>query len=168
MKRHTILSIAITALFSACQDAPTAVQAPPGLRPSFAAFTSTVNLSVPTAFEVVAPCGGESVALSGDLHILIHQTVNGNNVVLKTHVQPQGISGVGLVSGDSYHSTGVTQETVAGSFKNGRFVDTFVNNFRIIGQGTGNNLLVHETFHLTVNANGDVTALVDNFSAECR
>jgi hypothetical protein len=43
-----------------------------------------------------------------------------------------------------------------------------VNNFRIIGQGPGNNYLVHEVFHVTINANGEVTAYVDNFSIECK
>jgi hypothetical protein len=43
-----------------------------------------------------------------------------------------------------------------------------VNNFRIIGQGTGNNFLVHETFHITVNADGTMTASVDNFSVDCK
>ena len=43
-----------------------------------------------------------------------------------------------------------------------------MNNFRIIGQGPGNNFLVHETFHVTINANGVVTATVDNFSVECK
>jgi hypothetical protein len=46
--------------------------------------------------------------------------------------------------------------------------ETFVNNFRIIGDGTGNNLLVHSTFHITVNAAGVLTAFVDGFRSECR
>ncbi|MBI4420235.1 MAG: hypothetical protein HY560_05360, partial [Gemmatimonadetes bacterium] len=48
------------------------------------------------------------------------------------------------------------------------FNTTYVNNFRIIGEGSGNNLLVHATSHITVNANGELTAVVDNFSVECR
>jgi hypothetical protein len=46
--------------------------------------------------------------------------------------------------------------------------ETFVNNFRIIGQGPGNNFLVHEVFHITFNANGSITAFVDKFSVDCR
>ena len=44
--------------------------------------------------------------------------------------------------------------------------ETYINNFRIIGQDPDNNYLVHETFHVTVNANGELTAFVDNFSIE--
>jgi len=45
---------------------------------------------------------------------------------------------------------------------------TFINNFNIIGQGPGNNALVHENFHITVNANGNMTAWVENSHSECR
>jgi hypothetical protein len=43
-----------------------------------------------------------------------------------------------------------------------------VNNFRIIGQGRGNNFLVHENVHLTITANGDVGTAHDNFGVECK
>ena len=62
----------------------------------------------------------------------------------------------------------VTQDEFSGSLVNGQFEETFVNNFRIIGQGPGNNFLIHENAHLTINANGDVTVTHDNFSAVCK
>jgi hypothetical protein len=111
---------------------------------------------------------GESVELTGPLHTLITFTINGNNISGKTHIQPQGISGIGLDTGDKYQGTGVTQDHFKGSFKNGQFNQTFVNNFRILGQGTGNNFLLHENLHLTVTANGEVTVSHDNFSVDCR
>ena len=82
----------------------------------------------------------------------------------KTHFQPQGVSGTGLVTGDKHQGTEVTQDEFNG--KLGSEV-TYVNNFRIIGQGPDNNLLLHETFHTTVNAKGEVTVVADNFSTEC-
>ncbi len=127
---------------------------------------SDINLTV------FVPCAaggaGELVDLSGPLHTLITFTINGNNVSGKTHFQPQGISGTGETTGDKYQATGVTQESFTGSFQNGQFSDTFVNNFRIIGQGPGNNFLVHETLHITVNANGTLTVFHDNFSIDCK
>ena len=62
----------------------------------------------------------------------------------------------------------MTQDHFSGSLSNGQFNQTFINNFRIIGQGPGNNFLVHENFHLTINANGDVTTVHDNFSVDCK
>lgn len=131
-----------------------------------------VNTSVPTNLLVFVPCAddgaGELVFLEGNLHILTSLTINGNNFSAKSHFQPQGISGTGQTTGDKYQATGVTQDEFKGSFQNGQFEETFVNNFRIIGQGPGNNYVVHETYHLTINANGTITASVDNFSVDCK
>ena len=70
---------------------------------------------------------------------------------------------------DKYHSTGVTKDSSFKlSFQNGQASQTFVNNFRIVGQGPGNNFLVHEVAHITFNANGTVTTFHDNFSAQCK
>lgn len=133
------------------------------------AETFTVSTSFPISLTVFVPCAnegaGEDVLLSGNLHDLFHITINDNSLHVKTHSQPQGISGTGLVTGDKYQATGVTQEEFNTSFG---VTDTFINNFRIIGQGSGNNFLVHENFHITVNANGTVTALHDNFSIDCK
>ena len=88
------------------------------------------------------------------------------NVTIKEHFQPQGLQGTGVVTGDSYNATGVTQDTTTVGTVGSTF--SFVNNFRMIGQGPGNNFLVHENFHVTVNANGDVTVVHDNFSIDCK
>jgi hypothetical protein len=129
-----------------------------------------VNESIPIAITVFVPCAdggaGELVALEGDLHVLLTITENDNHLSIKAHSQPQGISGTGLTTGDSYQGTGVTQDHFTTGL--GAEAFTFVNNFRIIGQGPGNNFLVHQTFHVTINANGEITATVDNFSAECK
>lgn len=133
------------------------------------ASSSTVSTVFPIDLIVFVPCAnggaGEDVALSGDLHDLFHITVNGNSLHVKTHDQPQGISGTGLVTGDKYQATGVTQDEFNTSFG---MEETFINNFRIIGQGPGNNFLVHENFHITINANGTVTASHDNFTIDCK
>jgi hypothetical protein len=126
------------------------------------------NTSIPFATAVLIQCVPEVVVLTGELHILIAQEVDGNGGIhVKTHFQPQGISGVGTVTGAKYQGTGVTQEHF-NDHSSPAFEDTFVNNFRIIGQGPGNNFLVHTTFHVTVNADGVVTANVLNSSIECK
>jgi hypothetical protein len=138
--------------------------------PALAAVTT--NESVPFNLTVFVPCAnggaGESVVLSGSLHVLATATINGNNVSSSTHTQPQGVSGLGLTTGDKYRATGVTRYDT--NFDNVDFpiVTTYVNNFRIIGQGPGNNFTVHQTIHMTINANGDVTADVDNYKIDCK
>ena len=136
------------------------------------ADTLTTNDFVPFTLAVFVPCAndgsGEIVLASGTLHVQNHITINDNRATIKEHFQPQGIGGVGLTTGDTYRATGETQQIQTVSANNGSFEATFVNNFKIIGQGPGNNFLVHENFHVTVNANGDVTTTVDNISTECQ
>jgi hypothetical protein len=131
-----------------------------------------VNESDPIVLSVFVPCAaggaGEIVDLSGNLHTLITETVNGNNVSGVMHFQPQGVSGTGETTGLSYHATGVTQTSFKISLVNGQANMTFINRFDIIGQGPGNNFTVHETAHITFNADGTVTVNFDNFTVECK
>jgi hypothetical protein len=79
-------------------------------------------------------------------------------------LQPARVSGIGDVTGNKYQGTGVTQTdfnlNVGQTF-------TFVNNFRFIGQGPGNDSTIHQNVHVTVNANGVVTSTVDNLTVKC-
>ena len=130
----------------------------------------TTNIKVPINITVSVPCAnggvGEDVALSGDFHVLFTTTFDDSGGFHTLfHFQPQGVSGTGLTTGDKYQGTGVTE----GQF-NGKVGSetTLVNNFRIIGQGPGNNFLVHENFHVTVHPDGTVTGFIDNFSVSCK
>jgi hypothetical protein len=131
-----------------------------------------VNDKTNVNLTIFVPCAaggaGEIVDLSGSLHTLISFTINGNNVSGYFHFQPQGISGTGETTGANYQGTGVTQESFKNSLQNGQANLTSVNNFRIIGQGPGNNYLVHETLHVSVDADGAVTVFHDNFSIDCK
>ncbi|HEY4848711.1 MAG TPA: hypothetical protein VIH87_13215, partial [Methylocella sp.] len=108
----------------------------------------------------------EIVNLSGSLHELIEITAAASGGFhSKVHFQPQGVSGTGQTSGLKYQATGVTQGEFSGKIG---FESTFINRFDIIGQGPNNNFSVHETFHITVNANGTITSFFDNFGIECK
>ena len=41
-------------------------------------------------------------------------------------------------------------------------------NYRLIGQRPGNNVLIHQTIHITFNSNGEATASVDHTNSECK
>lgn len=130
-----------------------------------------VNESIPfDGFTVFVECAdggnGEEVVFTGDLHVLLAVTLDANGGFhAKEHFQPQGLTGIGQSTGDKYQATGVTQDTFNGKVGS---TFTYVNNFRIIGQGPGNNYLVHETFHVTVNANGTTTVVHDNLTIDCK
>jgi len=140
--------------------------------PAFAqALAITTNDFVPFAQVNLVPCAnggaGELVLVQGTLHIQQHITINNNRATIKSHFQPQGASGTGLTTGDSYNAVGVTQEVDTLALTGGATEFTFINNFRLIGQGPGNNLQVKQTIHTTINADGTVTSVVDNSSVEC-
>jgi hypothetical protein len=140
--------------------------------PAFAqALAITTNDFVPFAQVNLVPCAnggaGELVLVQGTLHIQQHITINDNRATIKSHFQPQGASGTGLTTGDSYNAVGVTQEVDTLALAGGATEFTFINNFRLIGQGSGNNLQVKQTIHTTINADGTVTSVVDNSSVEC-
>src|SRR5713226_6518995 len=131
-----------------------------------------VNDKTDINLSIFVPCAvggvGETIDMSGPLHTLISMTVNGNSVSGHFHFQPQGISGTGETTGAKYNATGVTEQSFKSSLQNGQANLTYVNNFRIIGQGAGNNYLVHETLHITINADGTLTVFHDNFSIDCK
>jgi hypothetical protein len=137
------------------------------------ATTDTINVQVPIEpFFATVPCAnggaGEDISLTGTLHVLIHTTQGPDGkFLLKEHAQPQGISAVGLITGDIYRATGVTQDVTNDNVKAGE-TTSFVNNFRMIGPGTDNNLLIHEVAHATVHPDGTVSVTFDRPSVECR
>ena len=170
MKHGTLLVLAAVAL-AACDTSPTAPAANRE-RLSLSAVTSQTNAEIPIDLFVFVPCAnggaGELIVVSGPLHVLFQVTIsNTGNVLLYAHFQPQGISGTGSVTGDKYQATGITQSTNTFSTPF-PITSTFVNNFYMIGQGPRNNFKVHETFHFTINANGEQTAFVDNFRVTCQ
>jgi hypothetical protein len=170
--RQRWCALGLTALaLAGCDDssAPTSADSPTS-PPSFRAVTTTTNFSFPLEVTVFIPCAnggtGELVALSGLIHDVFHVTVNDAGLsTVKFFDQPQGVSGVGSITGAKYQGTGGTQDirtTQVG------FTETFVNIFRMVGQGPGNNFVVHENLHVTVNANGTVTVTRDPIETTCR
>jgi len=140
--------------------------------PAAQAKVVTNETEVLTDAGSFVPCasGGAGEVVSGTLrlHVLLTSTVNGNNVSGTSHYQPQGGSFVGETTGDRYRATGVTKDTFKGSLQNGQFTETSVNNYRIIGPGRGNNWLIHEVTHETINANGDITVFLDHSRVDCK
>jgi hypothetical protein len=132
------------------------------------ATTTTETLSEPftaTFFSCANGQQGELVQVSGTVYSVIHTTLDDRGGF---HLIRHGnlvASGTGIESGTQYQITAISN-----SQNNGRVgaENTFVDYFRIIGQGPLNNLLVHHNFHVTVTPDGEVTASVNHFTSECR
>jgi hypothetical protein len=138
-----------------------------GLLSVASASATAVTQQIPFDF-VLAPeeACGEAIHLNGTLLAEFSSTESsGGNIEVGFHFNPQGITGVGLTSGATYHATGVTLGTT--TIRAGGISDTFVNSFKIIGEGSAQNFLETDVFHLTMNANGVVTAIVDRSTIRC-
>ena len=134
------------------------------------ALSITTNEFVPFAQAAFVPCAnggaGEVVLVEGTLHVQNHLTINNNRLSLKVHFQPQGAVGTGTVTGDKYQATGVTQEQDSTGII-GASEFSFINNFRIIGAGPDNNLLVHQVIEITIDANNIIRTNVINTTIDC-
>ena len=163
-----MLSICVL-LFATCKKETNGVVSS-FLQASVKATTFTSNEKQFLDEIIFVPCAnngaGENVELTGTIHISLHTTVNGNNFSTKYHFQPQGISGVGQTTGDTYRGSGVTQEEIKGSLKNGKYIDTYINNFNLVSRGA--KYEVHGNTHIKINANGTATASVNNLMSDCK
>jgi hypothetical protein len=113
------------------------------------------------------PCTGEPVALEGELLVITHTTENATGGFnANIFLIPRGVTGHGLLTGADYLFVGPTHSTFTLSeLPQNEVTDTFSS--VLVSPGGGGNLLVQGTFHETVNANGEVTALVENVGASC-
>jgi hypothetical protein len=128
------------------------------------------NDEMPLAYAGFVPCanGGAGEVLSGtiQMHSLITSTVNNQNVSDHFQFQLHG-SMVGAITGDTYRVTGVSRGMSKELTQNDAYALTYVNNFRLIGPGPGNDLLVHETAHLVLRGD-DVVVEHDSLSIDCK
>jgi hypothetical protein len=128
--------------------------------------TITPLIDMPVWIPCANDGAGEWVLLNGNLHTVWHYSVNKNGgYTMFSSTNPQGVSGIGEITGLKYQGTGGTRDKTT---VNAGQQFTYINNFRIIGQGPGNNYVVHAVYHFTINANGEITAEVDQFFSDCK
>ncbi len=140
--------------------------------PGSTSFTS-VDVVELEDFPVFIPCAvggaGELVLLDGSLQFLFHFSEDpAGGFHVTSEANPQDLSGLGQTTGDQYQGTGGTGSQTNFTVTGVPFTDSFVNNFRIIGEGPGNNFLVHVNAHVTVNANSDLIVDNVNLTVDCR
>jgi hypothetical protein len=129
----------------------------------------TYNAKEWTDMIVDIPCSGDVVQLEGYMHVMMSWTVDDNGGIHgKIMYQPMNLAGEvisGPNMGAGYNATGVTQDNLNGVVGEAY---TYINNYRMIGKGDAPNLMVHETYHVTVNADGDPIVEIHNYSITCK
>lgn len=136
-----------------------------------AANSVTTNLKIPISYTGYGYCpgggGSEYIQLSGTFHYLSHITYDNKGGAHGVfHTNYQGVSGVGLTTGTQYRATGGSHYSF--TTRGLPYTSTGTSNFGLIGRGQGTNFTVHYNYHITINANGELTGSVYNFRIACK
>ena len=132
------------------------------------ATTYRETFTVPFNLVLFNECTGEDVALSGELRIRVKTTIDANGGIHSTfHLVPRRVRGEGVDSGIRYKLVGGARIHFNADADGAPLNFTATAMFNLVSQGGSDNLQVKFTFHVTVNANGEVTAVVDNFRLRC-
>ena len=117
---------------------------------------------LPFAFDV--PTCDEVVQITGVFHVVIASTASpSGNTSDRFHINAKGI-GIGATSGATYQWNDAINQTV--NFRGEQPVIAAAQT-TLVGQGGVSDIRFRARFHVTVNANGDLTVLIDEFEAIC-
>ncbi len=126
-----------------------------------------VNEIISLHKAIYVECIGDTVVLSGYLHhVASIRTDENGGIHVQEHWSPRHVRGEGVTTGIKYKGVGATNYAF-----NGRepypYTETYVNSFRLIAPGPGNDFHTHVVTHTTVNADGEVTAEIDEERITC-
>jgi hypothetical protein len=128
---------------------------------------AAATIQTETFDAIVTACNGDPIHVTGTLlDVFTETTTPSGGFAVSAHFQPQGIKGVDLVTGTVFLATGLTRDIQITTPRGGA-TETFVNRFHIQATRGAESFIVSETFHITINANGQITVLIDNFKSTC-
>ena len=137
---------------------------------SSGAEVSSTDETVPYDRTLFVPCGnsgaGEEVTLTGSLKTFEEIVYNNHGFTLNYHVIAQGITGVGLSTGEKFQASGGNKGAITGEFgEEGRYSRVFIQQLRIIGQNTV--FKVTYKTKITVTPDGKITTSIEDESIDC-
>jgi hypothetical protein len=136
-----------------------------GSTPAFADVTS--NQFIPLSGADVNPCTGVAFTGTGFIHIVTHETTASDGSLhfgVDENLHFQGVD----ATGTTYIENGTESFTfIRPASAPGPMVFEFPTTDVIVSRGAAPSFYLHALTHITVNANGDVTASIDNLSTSC-
>ena len=137
---------------------------------SSGAQTENSITSEPYASTLFIPCAnggaGEDVTLTGTVRIVWQETSNNQRFTFTLHAIPDGITGVGLSTGDNFTAIGGSHEAITGTIEyGGQYSATYIQQMRFTGQGIS--FVVKYKFHITVTSDGQISTRIDEEKIEC-
>ncbi|HEU4559988.1 MAG TPA: hypothetical protein VFS20_19215 [Longimicrobium sp.] len=157
---------AAAAVLAACGDAGSPTHARPAGGPrAEVLLNQRFDLETTAANPCLGP--GNFVELSGTLHLLFHVTTDqAGGTHIFSHANAH-YDGVDPATGIRYVQNSV-RTSHSNTLASGATNTTLTVPRVLVAQGDAPNFTVLETFHLTVNSNGEVTATHTEQRFECR
>jgi len=154
----TVVMIAIGSLLwaAACRNVESPVAIKSDVRTASAQQVIEHVKNVPIDAVFSNPCCNDDVHVIGIAHILITANV--------IHITVSDIAGVGVDSGSTYDGRGASVET--NIFYSNQYEGTLSFGLNLTNEN-GCGFRMKLLLHTTVNANGDVTAQVENVQVSC-
>jgi hypothetical protein len=128
-----------------------------------------IDLSDPQWREYNA-CTGELInIIKGIWHIDLHYMTNGNRFTLIDRSNVSGYKLINLTTGVEYTGSYISNTNFTGDIT-GEYPIQLTEKTKILltTPGNNNNGSYFADFHITINANGELTAFVDNFRGGCQ
>jgi hypothetical protein len=134
----------------------------------------TTNFREPFTMEVTNPCTGDQVLIEGEMHTVLHTTINNNSTHTRLHTEMRGTGTTdhsAKTSGIKYllASTGASQgtdytflSTLNAGSNSGPPPENFSDPFdvRVISRGGSSNFIMHFVLHTNVSASGQTLCVV--------
>lgn len=172
MNRTTVLAVTCSwLLLAGCNEmtGPGAAAGPESA-PQFgvgsgpgAAANGATNEFVPVGFFRSSDCDGDVVEITGTVHVMVFERSDGDVLV---HTNYRRVTAVGELGGN-YRVVGADHLLLPAPFPLPSSVH-HQGSFRLLRHGSGDDLHVNVLFHITLNANGQVTTSIDRLTSECR
>jgi hypothetical protein len=123
------------------------------------------NVTIPFAADMINPCNGEEVFVTGTEHDNDHITFDGSGGAhVDFHFNVAGASGTGS-QGNTYQFLAdfrSSAEVTVGQVFNGTL------NEQMVSHGSAPNFVVQDHAHFTVHEDGTVSSEHSYFTSECR
>ena len=139
------------------------------------ATTITENATLPINEQIVNPCTGEPISVTGEGRYVYHETVDDNGALhiatastwMKTTAENLDTGEIYRTQtiGNLWQNTGVDE---TGEYQSPPFTSTNVYFQQYVSTNSTDNFYVRFYIHVTFNANGEPTAFVLTDYAECQ
>jgi hypothetical protein len=130
------------------------------------ATTTTTSTTTPLDTNIGSSCVGELIHVTGQLHVVMRTTTTPSGFTAREfHINLHG-SGEGFETGNQYEFMQTTN-LVFNRPDDTPLEFTLAETVHIVSHGSNNDFRVRTLIHVAINANGEVSAQINEFDRVC-